>query len=153
MDMTAALTPKTRIGTLVKKSLIASSPAFLASTGIKGTDGNIHAIEVRILPQPTPDGGRQLPWDLKPNAVTTNPTVGTVTKNPEGEVVHVKFNGGNRHQHRPRRSGPGFRSRQQTYAETGRGSLRCRLNGAGRRPESDLHACRDGRHKAVAVSG
>lgn len=94
-DVTVALTPKTRIGTLVQKSLADIKPGdFLASTGVKGTDGKIHAIEVRILPQPTPDGGRQFPWDLEPNSVMTNATVGTVTKGPEGEVVQVKFKGG-----------------------------------------------------------
>src|SRR5579862_17025 len=65
MDMTVALTDKTRINTLVKKSLTdIKAGDFLASTGVKGTDGKLHAIEVRILPQPTPDGGRQFPWDL-----------------------------------------------------------------------------------------
>jgi hypothetical protein len=32
---------------------------FVASTGIKDKDGKIHAIEVRIFPAATPDGGRQ----------------------------------------------------------------------------------------------
>jgi hypothetical protein len=95
MDMTVALTPKTRISTLVKKSVAdLKTGDFLASTGVKGTDGKLHAIEVRILPQPTPDGGRQYPWDLGANSVMTNASLGTVEKAPEGEVVHVKFKGG-----------------------------------------------------------
>lgn len=95
MDMTVALTPKTRIGALVRKSLSDIKPGdFLASTGIRGKDGKIHAIEVRILPQPTPEGGRQFAWDLGPDSVMTNATVGTVTKAPQGEIVHVKFKGG-----------------------------------------------------------
>jgi hypothetical protein len=94
-DASLALTPKTRIQTLVKKSLSdIKAGDFLASTGIKGTDGKIHAIEVRIFPQATPDGGRQFPWDLGSNSVMTNATVGTVEKAPEGELVHVKFKGG-----------------------------------------------------------
>jgi hypothetical protein len=95
MDMSVTLSPKTRINTLVRRTLADIKPGdFLASTGIRGTDGKIHAIEVRILPQPTPDGGRQFPWDLNKNSVMTNATVGTVTKAPKGAVVHVKFKGG-----------------------------------------------------------
>ncbi|HTV87665.1 MAG TPA: hypothetical protein VME41_01500 [Stellaceae bacterium] len=94
-DANVALTPKTRIQTLVRKRLSDIKPGdFLASTGIKGTDGRIHAIEVRIFPRPTPDGGRQFPWDLGSNSVMTNAMVGTVNKSPEGDVVHVKFKGG-----------------------------------------------------------
>lgn len=95
MDMTVALMPKTRIGALVKRSLSDIKPGdFLASTGIKGTDGKIHAIEVRIFPKAEPGGGRQFPWDLGSNSVMTNATVGTVEKAPQGEVVHVTFKGG-----------------------------------------------------------
>jgi hypothetical protein len=67
---------------------------FLASTGIRGTDGKIHAIEVRIFPKATPDGGRQFAWDLGDNSVMTNATVGTVTQTPDGPLVHVRFTGG-----------------------------------------------------------
>jgi hypothetical protein len=97
-DVTVAVTPKTRIQYLVKKNLAdIKTGDFLASTGMRGTDGKIHAIEVRIFPQATPDGGRQFPWDLGSNSVMTNATVGTVTDAPqgtEGKVVHVKFKGG-----------------------------------------------------------
>jgi hypothetical protein len=67
---------------------------FLASTGVKGTDGKIHAIEVRIFPKATPDGGRQFAWDLSPDSVMTNATVGQVTQTPNGPLVHVTFTGG-----------------------------------------------------------
>jgi hypothetical protein len=80
---------------LVKRSLADIKPGdFVASTGIKGKDGKIHAIEARIFPKATPDGGRQFAWDLSPDSVMTNATVGTVTKAPEGEVLHVTFKGG-----------------------------------------------------------
>ena len=94
-DTTVALTDKTRISTLVRKSLADIKPGdFLASTGVKGADGKLHAIEVRILPRPAPDGGRQFPWDLAPNSVMTNAAVGSVTKISQGEVVHVTYKGG-----------------------------------------------------------
>jgi hypothetical protein len=80
---------------LVKKNLSdIKAGDFLASTGIKGSDGKIHAIEVRIFPKATPDGGRQFPWDLSPDSVMTNATVGQVTQTPDGPLVHVTFTGG-----------------------------------------------------------
>jgi hypothetical protein len=83
------------VQTLVKRNLADIKPGdFVASTGIKDKDGKIHAIEVRIFPKATPDGGRQFPWDLSPDSVMTNATVGTVTQAPEGEVLHVTFKGG-----------------------------------------------------------
>jgi hypothetical protein len=89
------LAPGAKIETLVKRSLADIKPGdFVASTGIKGKDGKIHAIEVRIFPKATPDGGRQFAWDLAPDSVMTNATVGTVTQAPEGEVLHVTFKGG-----------------------------------------------------------
>src|SRR5579862_9489035 len=95
MDMTVTLTDTTRIQSLVKKTLADVKPGdFLASTGVKGTDGKIHAIEVRIFPQATPDGGRQFAWDLGSDSVMTNATVGTLTEAPQGKLVHVKFKDG-----------------------------------------------------------
>src|SRR5271167_1796824 len=90
--VTIALAPDVAIQTLVKKSLADIKPGdFVASTGIKDKDGKIHAIEVRIFPTATPDGGRQFAWDLGPDSVMTNATVGTVTKAPEGMILHVTF--------------------------------------------------------------
>ncbi len=89
------LAPNAAIGTLVRRSLADIKPGdFVASTGIKDKTGKIHAIEVRIFPKATPDGGRQFAWDLSPNSVMTNATVGKVTKAPQGEVLHVTFKGG-----------------------------------------------------------
>ena len=66
----------------------------VASTGVKGSDGKLHAIEVRVLPKPFADGGRQLPWDLMPDSVMTNATVGTITATQDGAVFHVTFKAG-----------------------------------------------------------
>ena len=94
-DVKVAVTDKTRIQSLVRKTLAdVKAGDFLASTGMKGTDGKLHAIEVRIFPQATPDGGRQFDWDLGSGSVMTNATVGTVTEAPQGKVVHVKFKDG-----------------------------------------------------------
>jgi len=92
---TVTLASNTVIHTLVKRNLADIKPGdFVASTGIKGKDGEIHAIEVRIFPKASPDGGRQFAWDLSPDSVMTNATVGTVSQAPEGEVLHVTFKGG-----------------------------------------------------------
>jgi hypothetical protein len=93
--LTVALAPNVSVATLVKKTLADIKPGdFVASTGIKGKDGKIHAIEARILPKPTPDGGRQYATDRGPDTLMTNATVGTVTKAPEGAILHVTFKGG-----------------------------------------------------------
>jgi hypothetical protein len=56
MDVKVAVTDATRIQSLVKKSLAdIKAGDFLASTSVKGTDGKLHAIEVRIFPQAQPD--------------------------------------------------------------------------------------------------
>ena len=81
--------------TLVKKSLADIKPGdFVASTGVKDKDGKIHAIEARVFPKATPDGGRQFAWDLMPDSVMTNATVGTAVKAAQGAVLHVTFTGG-----------------------------------------------------------
>jgi hypothetical protein len=93
--LTIALAPDAEISILVKKTLADIKPGdFVASTGVKDKDGKIHAIEVRIFPKATPDGGRQFAWDLMPDSVMTNATVGTVTKAAQGTVLHVTFTGG-----------------------------------------------------------
>ena len=95
LEMKVAVTPTTRVQSLVKKSLAdIKAGDFLASTGMKGTDGKIHAVEVRIFPEAQPDGGRQFAWDLGSDSVMTNATVGTVTEAPQGKLVHVKFKDG-----------------------------------------------------------
>jgi hypothetical protein len=68
---------------------------FLASGGVKGTDGKIHAVEVRIFPETLRGTGEgQRPWDVKPDGVMTNATVGTVSQSPQGGVIHVKYKEG-----------------------------------------------------------
>lgn len=89
------LTDDASVIALVKKTVDDIKPGdTVASTGVKGKDGKIHAVEVRVLPRPFADGGRQYPWDLMPDSVMTNATVGTVTKTPDGAVFHVTFKDG-----------------------------------------------------------
>lgn len=62
---------------------------------MRGTDGKIHAIEVRIFPEALRGVGEgQRPWDVRPQGVMTNATVGTVSHTAGGGVIHVTYQGG-----------------------------------------------------------
>ena len=79
-----------------KRTLADIKPGdYLASGGVKGTDGKIHAVEVRIFPETLRGTGEgQRAWDAKPDGVMTNATVGTVSQSPVGGVIHVKYKEG-----------------------------------------------------------
>jgi hypothetical protein len=63
---------------------------YVASTGVKSTDGKIHAIEVRIFPEAARGTGEgQYPWDLMPDSIMTNATVGKVDQAPQGRCDHA----------------------------------------------------------------
>src|SRR5215469_17909220 len=72
---TIALADNVVIAYLVKKNVGDIKPGdFIASTGIKGTDDKLHAIEVRIFPESLRGAGEgQYPWDLKPDSVMPMP--------------------------------------------------------------------------------
>jgi hypothetical protein len=93
--LTIALAPNVIVSTLVKKTMAdIRTGDFVASTGLKGTDGKIHAIEVRIFPENLRGVGEgQYPWDLKPDSIMTNATVGTITQSPQGNTVKVTYKG------------------------------------------------------------
>ena len=93
--VTIALADNVAVAYLVKKNVGDIKPGdYIASTGIKGTDGKLHAIEVRIFPEALRGVGEgQYPWDLKPDSVMTNATVGTITQAPHGNVVKVSYKG------------------------------------------------------------
>ena len=69
---------------------------FVASGGVRGTDGKIHAVELRIFPEALRGVGEgQRPWAARPeNGVMTNATVGTVSQTGNAGVVRVKYQGG-----------------------------------------------------------
>ena len=68
---------------------------FLASGGVRATDGKIHAVEVRIFPEALRGIGEgQRPWDARPEGVMTNATVGTVSQAGASGVVKVTYKGG-----------------------------------------------------------
>jgi hypothetical protein len=68
---------------------------FVASGGVRGTDGKIHAVEVRIFPDALRGVGEgQRPWDARPEGVMTNATVGTVSSSRDGGIIHVTYKDG-----------------------------------------------------------
>ena len=93
--LTIVLAANVAVITLVKKSIAdIKAGDYVASTGVKGTDGKIHAIEVRIFPEAARGTGEgQYPWDLMPDSIMTNATVGKVDQAPQGPVLHVTFKG------------------------------------------------------------
>jgi hypothetical protein len=97
VDQTAtiALADNVAVAYLVKKNVADIKPGdYIASTGIKGTDGKLHAIEVRIFPESLRGTGEgQYPWDLRPDSVMTNATVGTITQSPQGNIIKVSYKG------------------------------------------------------------
>lgn len=93
---TVTLADNAAIYGVEKRTLADIKPGdFVASGGIKGTDGKIHAVEVRIFPEPLRGTGEgQRPWAAKPDGMMTNATVGTVTQSPDGGVIHVTYKDG-----------------------------------------------------------
>jgi hypothetical protein len=94
--VTVVLADNAAVFGVEKRSIADIKPGdYLASGGVKGTDGKIHAVEVRIFPETLRGTGEgQRPWDVKPDGVMTNATVGTVSQSPAGGVIHVKYKEG-----------------------------------------------------------
>ena len=79
-----------------KRNLTDIKPGdFVASGGVWGSDGKIHAVEVRIFPDELRGTGEgQRPWDARSEGVMTNATVGTVSQTGDGGVIHVTYKDG-----------------------------------------------------------
>ena len=95
-NLSVTLAPGAKVFGLEKRSLADIKPGdFVASGGVKGTDGKIHAVDVRIFPEELRGSSEgQRPWDAKPQGVMTNATVGTVAKTADGGVIRVKLKDG-----------------------------------------------------------
>ena len=81
---TVMLSADAKIYGVEKRRLSDIKPGdFVASGGVRGTDGQIHAVELRIFPESMRGVGEgQRPWDVKPEGVMTNATVGTYRRRP-----------------------------------------------------------------------
>ena len=94
--LTVVLEDKAAVFGVEKRAITDIKPGdYVASGGVKGADGKIHAVDVRIFPESLRGTGEgQRPWDVKPDGVMTNATVGTVSHSPQGGVIHVKYKEG-----------------------------------------------------------
>lgn len=90
---TIALADNFSVSALVKKTAAdVKANDYIASTGIKGTDGKLHCVELRIFPESlrgTAEG--QFPWDSMPEATMTNATVTGIASAANDQTVKVKF--------------------------------------------------------------
>lgn len=95
-ELSITLAPGFAVSFLVKKSLAdIKAGDYIAATSIKGTDGKLHAKEVRIFPEAlrgTAEG--QFAWDLVPQSLMTNATVAGISNAPKEQVVKVTYKGG-----------------------------------------------------------
>ena len=93
---TVTLAPNFVVRTVVRKRLADIRDGdFVASTSVRGKDGNLHAIEVHIFMQAqrgiVPEG--QFPWDLEPGSLMTNAVVTGVGSVKAGRVLTVTYHG------------------------------------------------------------
>src|SRR3954447_18583982 len=90
---TVTLSPDLQVYGVESRQVTDIKPGdFLASGGVRGTDGKIHAVEVRIFPEALRGIGEgQRSWGARPEGVMTNATVGTVSSSGTGGVIHVTY--------------------------------------------------------------
>jgi hypothetical protein len=95
-QVTIGLAPDFTVLGVAKKSLgDIKAGDYVASTSVKGTDGNLHALEIHIFPEAMRGTGEgQRPPDLAPNSLMTNATVSGITAAPRGQVLKVTYKGG-----------------------------------------------------------
>jgi len=91
--LTIMLADNFAVSALVKKTIAdVKSNDYIASTGLKGKDGKLHCVELRIFPEAqrgTAEG--QFPWDSMPEATMTNATVTGMAKVADGDTITVKY--------------------------------------------------------------
>ena len=94
-DVTINLAPNFAVRGLAKKSLSDIHQGdYVASTGRPGSDGKLHAVEVRIFPEALRGVGEgQNPWDLTPDSKMTNATVTGISAAPKGQTFKVTYKG------------------------------------------------------------
>ncbi|MBV9555294.1 MAG: hypothetical protein JO032_21140 [Alphaproteobacteria bacterium] len=93
--LTVSLADNFAVAALEKKTLgDVKDNDYIASTGIKGSDGKLHCVELRIFPEAqrgTAEG--QFPWDGTPDSTMTNATVTGFAEAAGGKTVKVKYKG------------------------------------------------------------
>jgi hypothetical protein len=93
-NLTIKLADNFTVTALVKKTVAdIKANDFVASTGLKGTDGKLHCVELRIFPAAVPAIEGQFPWDSMPDSTMTNATVTGITTGTDGELLKVSYKG------------------------------------------------------------
>ena len=94
-DLTLILADNFSVSALVKKTIAdVKDHDYIASTGVKGTDGKLHCVELRIFPEAlrgTAEG--QFPWDGVPDSTMTNATVTGMAEATGGQTLKVNYKG------------------------------------------------------------
>jgi hypothetical protein len=90
---TITLADNFTVSALAKKTVgDLKSNDYIASTGMKGTDGKLHCVELRIFPEAQRGLAEgQFPWDSRPDSTMTNATVTGMATIAGGQTVKVKF--------------------------------------------------------------
>lgn len=95
-QVTIVLAPDYTVQGVAKRSLAdIKAGDYVASTSVRGADGNLNAIAILIFPEAMRGVAEgQQPWDLVPDSVMTNATVSGITAAPHGQVLKVTHKGG-----------------------------------------------------------
>ena len=90
---TIALAENFSVSALTKKAAADIKPNdYIFSTGIKGADGKLHCVELRIAPEASRGVAEgQSAWDTIPDGTMTNATVTGIAAAADGQTVKVKF--------------------------------------------------------------
>jgi hypothetical protein len=90
---TIALADNFSVSALTKKTAAdVKANDYIFTTGIKGNDGKLHCVELRIAPEASRGVAEgQSAWDTIPDSTMTNATVTGVATAPGGHTVKVKF--------------------------------------------------------------
>ena len=95
-QVTIALAPDFTVQGVAKRHLAdIKTGDYVASTSVKGAEGNLHAVEIHIFPEAMRGVAEgQQPWDLVPDGLMTNATVSGITEAPQGQLLKVSYKGG-----------------------------------------------------------
>jgi hypothetical protein len=94
-QVTVTLAPDLTVRAVIGKRLAnIKAGDYVASTSVRGRDGKLHAVEVTIFPETLRGRGEgQSPYDLVPQGLMTNATVGGVSRTSHGRVLQITYKG------------------------------------------------------------